>query len=462
MGTEAFEQQNHQLGEGFLERHFFSNWRLPQEERRLNWGQLELIVSPLCSHACVYCYLNRFKEELYPLQIRDEKKILENLKLVLDWLIANRMSPNIEFFSGGPLEQRVCLEALEMIVERYSQTDPSLRPFRIVVPTPYSFLLSEELTARIERLIAAFRALQIHFGLSASFDGKYCEQFRPLAYTKSGPLSDGYLFKAESDARTDQFYERAFRFNKKHQFGFHPMLYSRAMPYWKKNFLWFQENFQKFGLPPAGLYLLEVRNQNWTADQIHALGDFMEFLIRWAWEELCQQDISRFIHFIFRQKGFNILSNPLSTIGRGLGCSKQSALYLRLGDLAVVPCHREMYPGDEYGFLIPDERKVLRFKVTNPEKLIGYYSLEANNLPYCQTCAIKYLCSHGCLGSQLENTGDPVTPIPTICKMEHYKIYRYVQALRDLGVYDAIVARVSPQIKASLDNLSAISAGISY
>jgi len=455
MGVELFNQENQALGRGFLERYFFSNWRLPREKRNLNFDQLELIVSPLCSHACAYCYINRFKDELYPIELRDEEKIVEHAALVIDWLIQEGLSPNIDFFSGAPLEQRVCFEVLEMMLERYAQAEARVRPERIVVPTPYSFLLSEELTERVERLIAGFAELGIRFALSASFDGKYCEQFRPLAYAKEGPLSDGYLFRAEPDARDDAFYDKCFAFNKKHGFGFHPMLYARAMPYWKENFLWFQENFKKHGIPPFALYLLEVRNQNWTEEQIWLLGEFIDFIIRWAWK-LCKEDLSQFESFLFKKRGFNILSSPLTTTGRGLGCSKQSMLYLRLGDLAIVPCHREMYKGEEYGFLrLKRERGKVEceIEITNPEKLIGYYSFDADAWPYCETCVLKYSCSHGCTGSQLENMGDPFTPIPTVCKMEHYKVYREVRTFQELGIYEAITRRLSPQVKAGLDLL---------
>lgn len=428
------QTENNKLINSFLKRTFFRAWQNP-EEKGLgveNFQTVELWLNNKCNLACKYCYLNRYGNDLYSPELQDDKKVLKNLDIFLDWLIENKFAPRLELFGGEPLVQEVGLKGLEMILEKYKNIEK--KPSAIIVPTNYTFLLSDKLTKRIESLLQKSRKIGIPISLSASFDGKYCEENRPFRGAR--PNQPG--------PRNDKYYQRAFAFSKKWKCGFHPMIYSEKIENWKDNFLWFQKNFKKHNIAWYNIYLLEIRNQEWTDEQILKFADFIDFLIKWTFKNPCQNNPAAFIDFSFRDKGYNILSTPLTTCGRGIGCSIQSCFHLRLGDLAWVPCHRTSYPPFVYAFLKVENNKIVGIKANNPELMVGIYSLEQKNSPQCEICLLKNLCSKGCLGSQFETTGDLFSPIPTVCQLEHAKISAMIKAYKDLKIYDVILDRIDP------------------
>ena len=433
------KQQNDLVVNSFLERTFLGGWKNPELERYQNMNRVEIFFDSKCNLNCKYCYLARFKD-LYPMEIQGNENLLKNMDLILKWFVKNKYHPDIEFFSGEPLIQDTAFKAIDMILDTYKYLP--FKPNSITVPTNYTFLLKDDLTKRVENLLAKGKECGIGIYLSASFDGKYCEDNRPLR-----------AFKREVDPRDDAYYDKCFEFSAKYNFGFHPMVYSEHIEDWPKNFLWFQENMKKHGIPPNAIYLLEVRNEEWTNKQINDLGDFMKFLIKWTFEELCHKDIGKLVQVILEGKGYNILGNPFSTIGRGLGCSIQSILDIRVGDLSLVPCHRTSYAPFVLGHLNVENNEITGIEADNPELLLTIYSLNANNFPFCESCMIKHLCCKGCLGSQFETTGDLFTPIPTVCKMEHKKILSIIEALDETKALGTLMNYIAPEKVRAIDLL---------
>lgn len=373
---------------------------------------------------CTYCYYNRHGHELYPVEIRDPKTSLHNIGILLDYLIQNDTVPGkIEIFSGEPFATEFGFQVFTLILDKFK--DNSRKPANIIAPTNGTFLLTDKKTARVESLLESFKAAGIPVFLSLSVDGKYEETNRPMA--------------AANDGRNDDYYERVFTFAKKHGLGFHPMVYSDGIDRWQENFLWFQAGFARHGIDWTNLYLLEVRNPEWSPVQCDRLAGFMRFLVKWSWDR-CGRDPSTFREFLFKGHGFNILSAPFSTVGRGIGCSVQSTLYVRVGDLAIVPCHRTMYPDYEYGRFTVEDGKITGITSKNVEMALGVIAAAGKNMPYCQACTIKSLCSLGCLGAQYESTGDFFTPIPTVCQMEHAKVLGILLALRDIGMLNDVLS----------------------
>jgi len=414
-----YQDENDKWLQTFLRRTFYKGFKQP--DRYPNWSRVELFVTANCNQQCKYCYLARYGHLLYPEY--DPDTVVQNARRLLDWLKVNGFRPNLELFSGEPLVQQVGFKVIDAVLKRRF---PSL-----VIPTNFSFMLSDKLVEKVERRIRTARKHGIRLFLSASIDGKYCEANRPLK---------GY----DVDPRDDAFYDKVFAFCSKHGFGFHPMVYSELIEYWPENFLWFQAMFKKHKIPWWNLYLLEVRNPEWTPRQIQHLGNFIKFLVRWTYSKTGKH---KFIDFIFKQKGFNILSNPLTRVGRGLGCSIQSVMSVRLQDLAIFPCHRTAYP--QFKVAQFDER--MQIRAVNPDLWMTVLTFDANTLPYCETCPVKYLCGKGCLGAQFETTGDLFTPIPTVCQMEHWKLYSYVEALKEIGMLDVIKEIVEPDKRYSIE-----------
>jgi len=402
----SYQSENDKLLNSFLERTFFKGFKYPREYP--NWSRLELYMNTRCNQNCKYCYLARYGAKLYP--EFDQDKVIKNTRKLLHWLDYNDFHPNLELFSGEPLVQSTGFKVIDMVLEHKISS--------LIIPTNFSFMLDDKLVHKVEERILAAKNRGIRLFLSASIDGKYCEENRPLK---------GY----EIDPRDDSFYDKVFGFCSKYNYGFHPMVYSELIENWCDNFLWFQDMFKKHKIPWWNLYLLEVRNKEWTKEQIVELGNFIKFLVRWVYNKTGKDG---FVNFVFRGKGFNILSNPLTRVGRGIGCSIQSVMCTRLQDLAIFPCHRTSYPQ----FKVAQFDENMNIRAYNPDLWITILTLDANTLPYCETCPVKHLCGKGCLGSQYEVTGDLFTPIPTVCEMEHWKLYSYIEALKEIEMLDTI------------------------
>lgn len=454
--SEEYQKENDQLIDNFLNRTWYKEWRNPETPGLENFRSLEFMLNYRCNLACQYCYVNRYGEELYPSELyEDEEKVLKNLNIYLDWLVENNFQPRVELFSGEALCQRIGHKALEMIIEKLGEAG---QKGPVIVPTNYTFILSKWQTKNVERLIARGAELGINVSLSASFDGKYCEGNRPFrrdvdwekSYLKPQRSDWHWEYKGIPDPRNDEYYDKCFAFAAKYKFGFHPMIYSHTVDKWIQNFKWFQEMFMKHNIPWDNIYLLEVRNPEWTKKQILDFGKFVTFLVEWAFNKV-GRDRDKFLDFIYDGRGFNMLSSPLSTIGRGIGCSYQSCIYLRLGDLSLGSCHRTSYEPFILGQYQVENDEIVGLKTKNIEHWIASISFDSDNFPYCEQCMIKKICSHGCLGAQLETTGDPFTPFPTMCQMEHEKLVAMMRAYKKIGVWNVMYSRLRDDKKLAFD-----------
>lgn len=422
----TFQEENDKFMENFIGRTFIEGYRT----RFPNWDRLELMLDTSCTLGCKYCYYNNPKHDkyLYPVRLKKPEEYVKNAKMLFEWLYHEKgvVPRGIDIFGGEVTVKPEFYGILDAIEEVFGR---NARKISVVIPSNYTFLLSKKWTETLEDYL---NNSKINIFLSASIDGKYLEQLqRPL------------MGNPKIDPRDDEYYDRLFEFNKKYGFGFHPMIYSSGIHLWKKNFLWFQRMFDKFKIPWWGIYLLEVRNPEWTREQIRTFGDFIEFIVKWTFKNRLDEDVKKYVHFTYKLKGYNIL-NPFGGTGRGLGCSIQAMLYVRLSDLAIVPCHRTSYDEFVYGRFKVENGKIVGVKAKNIELLSSIYSFTAEHQPYCEQCTIKEVCSHGCLGAQYEFTGDLFTPIPTVCALEHEKIRRLIKATKDIGAYEYIISELNP------------------
>lgn len=429
--------EDDKLVNSFLGRTFLRTWR-DRKGGLENFRNLEFFLNTKCDLNCSYCYLAKYGHQLYPANLQEDGLVLNNLGMVLDWLVENKMAPHLELFSGEPLSQNVGFQALDMILDKFRNAES--RPSVIVVPTNFTFMLDEDKTRRVERLLEKSREMHIPIYLSASIEGKYCESSRP--------------FKHGNDLRDDDYYDRVFAFCRRWRFSFHPMICSGNIRQWPANFIWFQKMFAEHGISWDRLYLLEVRNVDWDKESIIRFEEFIGFLVKWIFAAPCHSRPEEYLEFLFGgSRGLNILGSPLSVCGRGLGCSIQSTIHLRLGDLAIVPCHRTSYKGMELAHLEVKDGRIGRIKADSPELMIAIISLDGKNQPMCETCTIRHLCSGGCLGSQLEVTGDLFSPIPTVCQLEHAKIRAMVKVYKELHILDSIYAKVISEKKEALEEI---------
>lgn len=411
------KQEDDQLIKNFLSKTFFEGWKKENKCNPLfsNYQALELQVNASCDLKCKYCYYARFKEHLYPAKIAKHSITMKNLNIVLDWLVEQDYHPNIELFSGELFMQEIGFEVVERVIDWRKENNMQCG---IVIPTNFTFIGDAEKTKRVEYLM---NKAEGNLRLSASVDGKYCDANRPFATGK--------------EIRDDDYYERVFAFAKKHLVAFHPMIYSENIEKWKDNWLWFQENLKKHDISFSAIYLLEVRNAEWSIKQLKDFYDFTRFVVNWSWnhvKEFVSPD--KFPNFVFDKKLFNLFS-MFGTIGRGLGCSAESTVQLRLGDLTTSVCHRASYKPHNLWRFVTENDKIVDIESLNHNLTLAFSSFDFRAAPYCCYCAIRDMCNGQCLGSMYETNGDPFMPIPTVCALEHTKFAAMMDELKYLGLF---------------------------
>jgi radical SAM protein with 4Fe4S-binding SPASM domain len=141
-------------------------------------------------------------------------------------------------------------------------------------------------------------------------------------------------------------------------------------------------------------------------------------------------------------RGFNMLTSPFSIIGRGFGCSMQSTLNLTMHNLALVPCHRSGYKSNVTGYFDFFEDGSYDFKPNNVELYLSEQSAVATQIAPCSACPINLLCSGTCIGSNIEETGDPYTAPPSVCRMEHIKTAAIIKGMDEINVLDFYLRNV--------------------
>lgn len=430
--TSLMKMEDNQLTENFLNRTFFEAWKPENKDNILygNYQALELQINAACDLKCKYCYYAKYKNELYNPSIAKHSVTLKNLDMVLNWLTENNYHPNIEIFSGEPYMQEIGFKVTERIAEWRKENNVKTN---FMVPTNFTFLFDDERTKRVEDMIEKADG---ELCLSASVDGKYCDANRPF--------SNGKTF------RDDAYYDKLFAFVAKHRYAFHPMIYGENIEHWKDNWLWFQENMKKHDIPFTAIYLLEVRNVEWTRQQLKEFYKFIRFVVNWSWNHV-KDNVSpnNFPRFVFDHKLFNLFS-MFGTVGRGLGCSMESTVQLRLGDLTTSVCHRAAYKPHNLWKFVTSNDKIVGVETLNPNLLLACNSFDFRSAPYCTYCSIRDLCNGQCLGAMYETHADLFTPIPTVCALEHMKVAAMLDELKELDLFQHFYNLVNMDKKKSL------------
>lgn len=431
--------ENTELLNYYLENTFFKSWRTLHEVGKVddylaNYSQLELMVSNRCHLACKYCYMHKYGDQYFPKGTQNSSTILKNSEMILEWLAENRYAPKLEIFAGDSVTDPVCRKITHKIYDMAIEGKHTATS--VMVPTNFSWLRFDKYVRDVEDILEKSEYTGIPYIISASVDGKYMDESnRPL--------------KSKNKKYDDEFYRKLFEFGSKHHCGFHPMVYSNNIEKWIDNFLWFQENFEKYGIGWKNIYLLEVRNEEWTKQQTKDYAKFLKFLVHWTYDK-CGRDSEKFHTFLNQGRGFNILSSWASIIGRGLGCSIQSSICTRVGDLGIVPCHRLAYKYFDSGKFVVDNDKITGIEAENLELWLMIQSYSTKVMGYCEKCQIKSVCHAGCLGSQYETTGDMFAPIPTVCRLFHTKVYTMVETLREIGELVPFMNRMRETQRAAL------------
>jgi len=234
----TYQSQSDEIITNYINTRFIRAWRGEVFHGNENYNGLELIVDPKCNLACKYCYYDKYYKDYFPKGTSDRETILANAKSISDALVANKLFPEITLFSGDITYRSIAIELVEQLSGFIKSGG------LVTIPTNATFLTNEEQTKKMEEVCEKYKIL-----LSLSVEGKYCEHSRPYK-------------GMQKEIRDDAYYDRVFKFAKKFNFGFHPMIHASNIRNWKDNIDWYLDMFKKYDIPPYALYLLEVRNND--------------------------------------------------------------------------------------------------------------------------------------------------------------------------------------------------------
>lgn len=427
--TEEYQKEQNELFQYFLERSFFKTWKadVSHKDDLPNYRQLELMVNHRCELKCKYCYMDKYHKSYFPKGSQSTATILKNTDLLIDWLADNEYKPQIEIFAGDSVGDPTCRKIIHKLQDAALQGRPVTR--EIVLPTNMGWIQDEHKVKDVEELLRKAEFSGVPMFISMSVDGKYMEENRP--------------FKSKKRGWTDEAYDDMFKFLVRYpSSGVHPMVYSHNIEKAKDNFLWWHDNYEKYGLDWTRMYFLEIRNPEWTLAQTKEYAEFIKFMVRWSYDKV-ERDKEKLAFFLLRRHGFNILGTPFTHTGRGMPCSIQACTTLRLGDLTVIPCHRTAYKHMETASMVVEDGKITGFNTKNVELWFGIQSLSSEVYPYCETCSIKSMCKGGCLGAQYEATGNLFAPIPSVCRLFHAKIVALIEVLVELEAFEYIMQYIN-------------------
>lgn len=358
----------------------------------------------------------------------DKDTIMKNLRILYDWILENNYSiPKCEFFTGEIWQSQFGLDVLELTLEYIKK---GIQVSWWMIASNCSFLFDEVQTCRIQHYIDEFKRYGTCLVFSISVDGKIIEDIRPMA---NGTI------------RSDAYYERMFLFAKHNNFCFHPMVAATTIDRWIENHQWWEENLTKWDMDIDKLMLLEVRNPDWTPEAIQHYNQFNKYLIDKYIKEHCAGNIERFAKHLMALR----IEDEEDVTVNGyipwcfpetdsfIGCTCSTDLTVRIGDLAIAPCHRTSYNKYLYGKFILENDKIVDIEANNPQ--VACQILMANfNLSSigCDTCTFNDYCLKGCYGAQYEELGDPFIPIPNVCNFFKQKNSFLCWYYEKLGVID--------------------------
>ena len=421
----TIKEENNNLLNFILEQRFFNPWKeenFYNDKTLKNVSRLELYITPNCNQNCSYCYLQKYKKDLYPANLNNQDNIINNLKILLDWIISKDFYiPSIDLFSGEIWATDFGLQILQIILDYIKK---GLKTQDIIIPTNCSFLLEDKYFYTIQNYIYLYKNNNVNLKFSLSVDGKEIENL-------NRPFNDSNIIK------DDNFYEKCFAFAKHNNFLFHPMISAQNIDKWIKNYQWWKEMHLKNNLNVMDIMLLEVRNNDWNKNNIQEYLNFLDYLIDDILKEINKNDF------------FNSLIGKDNILGSGyipyglpeeqvhLGCTVTNTLTIRLGDLSICPCHRLSYNKLLYGKFNIENNQIKNIEAINPylATRILFGNNKINHIK-CDSCLYSSKCIQGCLGSQYENEDDPFIPIDNVCLLFKEKIKFLLKKYEQLGFID--------------------------
>ena len=435
---EQFQKEQDQLLKTILDLRFFLPWQdtIIDEGSIQNDAGLEIYVTNVCNQNCEYCYLTRFPG-LYPKDLRDPKLLLHNLEILFNYIMERNFHiPKLEYFTGEIWHSQFGLDILELTLQYVKK---GMQIDWILIAANCSFIEKDEQMQKVQHYINKFNEIGCPLVFSISVDGKIIEDMRPL---NNGTMHD------------DDYYDRMFTFAKHNDFGFHPMVAAKSVERWPENYKWWCEQLRRYDMNPDKMMLLEVRNNDWTPETIKAYNEFNELMAKRYLHEECHDDIKLFANRLFAMRDIKGTA-PTGYVPWAwpacdsfIGCTAGVDMTVRLGDMAICPCHRTSYNKYLYGHFVIENDKIVDIKANNPQMAVKILMTNFNNGSYgCDTCLYIRYCLKGCYGSQIENMGDPCVPVPVVCDFFKAKYSHLLKIYEEWGVIDYVKTVSSKEIE---------------
>lgn len=407
--------QDKELFNDILERNYYNFFKKGEKS-------IEIFLNGICKANCEYCYLKKHQKELFPIELYNKDKIINNLQLILNWYIENKFTCTIDIFSGEWLTTELRTPVLNILYNTFKNIKPPFRPKAITIPDNMLFIKNKQYTEEIQSYINKFKELKIPLFLSASIDGKYCD-----------------FGRTEVD---DSFYNDVISFIEKNNFGVHPMISSSNIKYWIQNYLWFYEKSPRIA---TQMMMLEVRNETWDKQSITELLKFCDFLIDFRLKNTFNNNLKKYANFIFNDvkefKNYSPERIYYQNFDKGrdrITCSIQTSLPIRVSDLKIILCHRLAYKELELGTFEIKDNKIISAIPENIALLIMKIYMKKSCLPHCEKCPITGICLGHCLGNAYENYKNPLVPPKQVCDLYRAKNSFLIQKYNDLGLFDII------------------------
>lgn len=116
---EQFELEQDKLLSTILDARYFSPWKNNSNKTTdlRHDANLEIYITSVCNQKCEYCYLVKY-EEIYPHKLLDQNLILNNLRILYDYILEQKFHiPKVEFFTGEIWHTNFGLQVLDITLE---------------------------------------------------------------------------------------------------------------------------------------------------------------------------------------------------------------------------------------------------------------------------------------------------------------------------------------------------------
>ena len=427
---EQYQKEQDQLLQTILDLRFFNPWKgltKYQDRRSLQPdSHLELYVTSSCDQHCEYCYLQKHKE-LYPAEFNKPELILENLERVCRWILINNFNiPILDLFSGDIWGTQLGWDIFDTL---YKYIQQGMQIGYIMIASNCNFVSNSIALQRVQQYINKFKNINCPIVFSVSVDGKVIDDFsRP---------------KNSKETYTDEFYNTLGAFAHTNNFLFHPMISPYNVHLWIENYKWWKEYLKYYNYKDiSAIMTLEVRDANWTEENIKDYCNLLIYMMDDFLQDKCHGDINKFTHAIIGTKVSDMSTYLTGYIPWAMipadsfkGCTVPSYLTIRLGDLAICPCHRQAYKQYLYGYFNVENDNITTIRAVNPTMAIKILMADVQmTTPLCYSCIFKKWCLKGCFGSQLETMHDPFFPINSVCKFFKAKYKTIMNYYKEKGV----------------------------